>query len=85
MAAVISFAGAGQRRQLFRGLDIFTIKCAIGNLPEECRFLLNTQHQARNPRFAQPGHSQSTPFTGSSAEPIDTAEWLLAGIIEKEL
>ena len=41
--AVISFAGAGQRRRLFRTLDILTIKWAMGDLPEECRFLLNTQ------------------------------------------
>ena len=41
--AVISFAGAGQRRRLFRGLDVLTIKWAIGDLPEECRFLVNTQ------------------------------------------
>ena len=26
-----------------RGLDILTIKWATGDLPEECRFLLNTQ------------------------------------------
>ena len=32
-----------QRRRLFRGLDILTIKWATGDLPEECRFLLNTQ------------------------------------------
>ena len=41
--AIISFAGPGQRRRLFRGLDVLTIKWAIGDLPEECRFLLNTQ------------------------------------------
>ena len=41
--AIIYFAGAGQRRRLFRGLDIFTMKWAFGELPEECRFLLNTQ------------------------------------------
>ena len=41
--AVVSFAGAGQRRRLFRGLDLLTIKWAKGDLPEECRFLLNTQ------------------------------------------
>ena len=41
--AIISFAGAGQRRRLFRGLDILTVRWAIGDLPEECRFLLNTQ------------------------------------------
>ena len=39
----VSFAGAGQRRRLFRGLDILTVKWATGDLPEECRFLLNTQ------------------------------------------
>ena len=41
--AVVSFAGAGQRRRLFRELDILTIKWVTGDLPEECRFLLNTQ------------------------------------------
>ena len=40
---VISFAGAGRRRRLFRGLDILTMKWTIGDLPEECRFLFNTQ------------------------------------------
>ena len=39
----VSCEGAGQRRRLFRGLDILTIKWAAGDLPEECRFLLNTQ------------------------------------------
>ena len=38
-----SFVGAGQRRRLFRGLDIHTIKWAMGDLPEECRFLVNTR------------------------------------------
>ena len=32
-----------QRRRLFRGLDIPTIKWAIDDLPEECRFILNMQ------------------------------------------
>ena len=41
--AIVSFAGAGQRRRLFRGFDILTIKWATGDLPEECRFVLNTQ------------------------------------------
>ena len=41
--AIVSFAGAGLRRRLFQGLDIFTIKWAMGDLPGECRFLLNTQ------------------------------------------
>ena len=36
-----AFAGAGKR--VLRGLDILTIKWATGDLPEECRFLLNTQ------------------------------------------
>ena len=40
--AFVSFAGAGQRRRLFPGLDILTIKWVTGDLPEECRFLLNT-------------------------------------------
>ena len=31
-----SFAGVEQRRRLLRGLDILTIKWAIGDLPEEC-------------------------------------------------
>ena len=43
LGAIISFAGAGQRRRLFRGLDNLTVKWAIGDLPEESRFLLNTQ------------------------------------------
>ena len=29
--------------RFFRGLDILTIYWATGDLPEECRFLLNTQ------------------------------------------
>ena len=41
--AIVSFIGAGQRRRLFWGLDFLTFKWATGNLPEECRFLLNTQ------------------------------------------
>ena len=43
LGAVVSFVGAGQRRRLFRGPGILTIKWATGDLPEECRFLLNTQ------------------------------------------
>ena len=43
LVATISFAGAGQRRRMFRGRDILTNKCALGDLPEDCRFLLNTQ------------------------------------------
>ena len=41
--AIVSFAGAGQRRRLFRALDKVTHKWSAGDLPEECRFLLNTQ------------------------------------------
>ena len=41
--AIASFAGAEQRRRLFRGLDVLTIKRTIGDLPEECRLFLNTQ------------------------------------------
>ena len=41
--AIISFARVGQWRRQFRCIDILTIKLAIGDLPEECRFLLNTQ------------------------------------------
>ena len=41
--AVVSVVGAGQRRRLFRELDILTVKLATGNLPEECGFLLGTQ------------------------------------------
>ena len=33
--AIIYFAGAGQRRRLFRDLDILTIKWAIGDLSED--------------------------------------------------
>ena len=36
-----SFAGVGQRRRS-RGLDILTMKWAIGDVQEECRILLNT-------------------------------------------
>ena len=41
--AIVAFAGAGQRRRLFRGRDILTIKWAIGDLPKQCRFFFNTQ------------------------------------------
>ena len=37
------FAGAGQRRRLFRVLDILMVKWTTGDLPEDCRFLFNTQ------------------------------------------
>ena len=39
--AIISFAGAGQRRRLLRGLDV--LQWAIGDPTDDCRFLLNTQ------------------------------------------
>ena len=42
--AIVSFTGAGQKRRLFQGLDILTVKWVTGDLPGECRFLLNTQH-----------------------------------------
>ena len=41
--AIVSFAGVGQKRRLFRGLDILPIKWATGDLLEECRFFLNTE------------------------------------------
>ena len=41
--ATVSFAGAGQRRRWFWELDILTIEWATGDLPEECRFLFDTQ------------------------------------------
>ena len=41
--AIVSFARAGQRRRLFRVLDVLTIKWATGDFSEECRFLLSTQ------------------------------------------
>ena len=37
--AIIPFAGAGQRRRLFRILDILTVLWVTGDIPEECRFL----------------------------------------------
>ena len=40
---MITFAGAGQRRRLFRVLDILTVKWATGDIPEECRFLLDME------------------------------------------
>ena len=36
------FAGVGQRRRLFRVLDLLTVKWATGYLPEECQLLLDT-------------------------------------------
>ena len=43
MDAIVAFAGAGQRRRMFRVLDDLTVKCATGDLPEKYRFLVNTQ------------------------------------------
>ena len=41
--AIIAFAGAGQKRRLFRILDILTVEWVTGDIPEAFRFLLNTQ------------------------------------------
>ena len=41
--AIIAFAGPGQKRRLFRILDILTVKWATEHVPEERRFLLNAQ------------------------------------------
>ena len=41
--AVVDNAGAGQRRRLFRAIDELTVKSAIGDIPDCCRWLLNTQ------------------------------------------
>ena len=41
--AIVSFAGAGQTSRFVPILDILTITWATGDLPEECRFVLNTQ------------------------------------------
>ena len=41
--AIVSFARGGQRRRLLPRLGILTSKWPTGDLPEECRFLLNTQ------------------------------------------
>ena len=44
---------ASSRRRLFKAIDDLTVKWAIGELPEECRWLLNTQamflQKAREP------------------------------------
>ena len=50
--AIVSFAGGGQRRRLFRRLDTLPIKWATGDLPEECRFLLNT-HSSSHDDFSR--------------------------------
>ena len=41
--SIVDFAGAGQRRKLFRALDQLTVRWAIDDLPDCCRWLLNTQ------------------------------------------
>ena len=58
--AIVSFAGAGQRRRLFRGLEILTIKWATGDLREECRFLLNTQLMFLKKEKTRPRSSSTT-------------------------
>ena len=64
LVTVISFAGAGQRRSLFRVLDILTVVLATGEFPEDCRFLLNTQLMfLKKPK-------------DSSAKIFDDDEWL---------
>ena len=65
--AVLQFAGAGQRRRLFRALDSLTVRWAIGDLPLSCRWLLNTQVM----------------FLRKDAEPsckqFDDNEWMCTG------
>ena len=58
--ASVSFAGAGQRRRLFRGLDILTIKWATGDLLEERRFLLDTQLMFLKKKKTRPRSSTTT-------------------------
>ena len=41
--AVVACAGAGLKRRLFGILDVLTVQWATGDIPEDCRFLLNTQ------------------------------------------
>ena len=41
--AITDFPGAGQRRKVFRALDTLTVRWAIGDLPDCCRWLLDTQ------------------------------------------
>ena len=43
LGAIVSFTGAGQCGRLFWELDTLTTKLATGDLPEDCRFLLNIQ------------------------------------------
>ena len=40
---IIVLAGAGQRRRLFRVLDILAVMWATGDIPEERQFVLNTK------------------------------------------
>ena len=57
--AVVAFAFAGKRIQMFRVLGVLTVKCATGDLPEECRFLLHTQ-----PTFLKEEESETKMFDG---------------------
>ena len=73
--AIVAFAGAGQRRRLFRGLDILTVKWATGDLPEECRFLLNTQlmflGKEKDPTSKQFDDDEMDPLAGGSGRSHD--------------
>jgi hypothetical protein len=40
---IVKFAGASHRKRLFRAIETLTIRWAIGDLPETCKWLLNTQ------------------------------------------
>ena len=40
---IVKFADVSQRRRLFRSIDVLTVRWAIGDLPEQCRCLLDTQ------------------------------------------
>ena len=63
---IVKFAGVCHRRRLFRAIDNLTVRWGIGCLPEECRWLLNTQamflRKTREPQCKQ----------------FDDAEWLEA-------
>ena len=40
---IVKFASASSRRRLFKAIDDLTVRWAIGGLPAECRWRLNTQ------------------------------------------
>ena len=40
---IMKSAGASQKRRLVRCLDDLTVRWATGNVPDSCRWLLNTQ------------------------------------------